>query len=233
LVTSPFVVAIVQARMSSSRLPGKVMLDLCGKTILERVLDKASGSNAVNEIWLATTIEDQDDIIELVGQRYNVKVFRGQSEDVLDRFCNVVKRSKADIIVRITADNPFTESRLIDYGIEVLINKNLDYVAFKKIPYGAGIEVVTKEALVRSDVHAEETAHREHVTLFIKENEDLFKVYYIESPFKAIRRPDLSVTIDRMEDYTRLYKIFSYLQSVGKSSITLEDVIYCLDHNKN
>jgi spore coat polysaccharide biosynthesis protein SpsF len=224
------IIAIVQARMASSRLPGKVMLDLCGKTILERVLERARSSNTVDEVWLATSIEAQDDIIELVGKRNNARIFRGNPEDVLDRFCNIVVKSGADIIVRITADNPFTESRFIDLGVNELVRNGLDYVAFKNIPYGSGIEVVTREALLYSTLHTQEKEHREHVTLFIRNHKDLFKLYYVEPPSEALKRPDLSVTIDHMDEYVRLYKAFSYLQSTRKGSIILEDLIYCLDH---
>ena len=140
------VVAIIQARMSSSRLPGKVMLDLCGRSVLERVIRRTKTCNILDDVWLATSSEGCDDVIELVGKRNNLKIFRGSLNDTLLRFCMVAKESKANVIVRVTADNPLTETRFMDVGIKKLINDRSDYIAFKNIPYGSGIEVVTNEA---------------------------------------------------------------------------------------
>ncbi|MGC1132302.1 MAG: hypothetical protein WA941_05740 [Nitrososphaeraceae archaeon] len=231
-MTTKNIVAVVQARMGSSRLPGKVMLDLCGKTVLERVLERARFSTTIDDIWVATSCAGQDDIIELVAKRNNVKVFRGNLSDVLDRFCRIVYASKAEVIVRITADNPFTETRFIDLGVDKLISNKLDYVAFKNIPYGAGIEVISKEALIYSIQHTQDKEHREHVTMFIKNHPEMFKIDFVDSPIDVLKRPDISVTVDTLDEYIRLYKAFYYFINTHKSDITLEDLIFCLDHMK-
>jgi spore coat polysaccharide biosynthesis protein SpsF len=226
------IVAIIQARMTSSRLRGKAMLDLCGKTVLERVLQRTRGSNILSDIWLATSYEAQDDIIELVGKRNNVNVFRGSLNDVLDRFCSVVYKSKAEVIIRVTADNPFTEPRFIDLAVDKLIKNRLDYVAFKNIPLGSGIEAVTREALTYSIHHTQDKKDREHVTMFIKNHPEKFKVHFVDPPIDALRRPDISITLDTLDEYIRLYKALNYLLNEGKTDIRLEDLILSLDNMK-
>jgi spore coat polysaccharide biosynthesis protein SpsF len=229
VVTMKNIVAVIQARMTSSRLPGKVMLDLCGKTVLERVLQRTRGSNVIDDIWFATSCGNQDDVIELVGKRNNVKVYRGNLTNVLDRFCSVVYKSKAEVIIRITADNPFTETRFIDLGVDKLISNRLDYVAFKNIPYGSGIEVIRKEALIYSIQHTQDKEQREHVTMFVKKHPEIFKMGFIDSPIDALKRPDINVTIDTLDEYVRLYKACYSLQNAGKCDLKLEDLIVCLD----
>jgi spore coat polysaccharide biosynthesis protein SpsF len=226
------IVAIIQARMTSSRLRGKAMLDLCGKTVLERVLLRTQCSHVLNDIWLATSFESQDDVLALVGRINSAKVFRGDLYDVLARFCGVIHKSQSDIIVRITADNPFTEARFIDLGVEMLIREKLDYIAFKNIPVGVGVEVVTKEALIYSGQHARDKEDREHVTTFIKKNPEIFKVRFADSPIDELKRPDVSVTIDTLDDYLKLYKALYFAQKKGKPDVSLEDMIFYLDQMK-
>lgn len=218
--------------MNSSRLRGKAMMDLCGKTVLERVLLRTKASKVINDIWLATSHESHDDIIELVGKKNQVKVFRGSLCDVLDRFCNVVRESKADIVIRVTADNPFTDPRLIDLGVNRLISDGLDYLAFKNIPVGSGAEVVRREALLYSGRHAKDKDDREHVTMFIKKHPDLFKVELADSPIKTLNRPDMSVTIDTMDQYLRLYRALDHVLKTGKSEDRLENLICVLSQIK-
>ena len=219
VVTMKNIVAIIQARMASSRLPGKVMLDLCGKTVLERVLQRTRSSNIVDDIWLATSSEGQDDVIDLFGKRNNVKVFRGSLCDVLDRFCGIVYESKAEVIVRITADNPFTETRFINLGVDKLISNNLDYVAFKNIPHGSGVEVINTEALTYSIQSTRDKEHRQHVTLFIKNHPEIFRIEYIDCYTAALKRPDISVTIDTLDEYIKLYKASYQLINMGECDI--------------
>jgi spore coat polysaccharide biosynthesis protein SpsF len=215
--------------MSSSRLRGKAMLDLCGKSILERVLERTKASSTINDIWIATSYEAPDKILELVGTRNNVNVFRGDLCNVLGRFCRVVSQSKADIIIRITADNPFTEARFIDLGVDMLRSCKLDYVGFKNIPKGSGVEVISSDALFYSDSHTDNKEDREHVTRFVLKHPDIFRVRFVGSPIDVLQRPDINVSIDTLEQYVRLYRALYHLLEMGKSDIKLEDLICSLD----
>lgn len=223
-------VAIIQAHIRSSRLAGKVMLDLCGMSVLERVLERTKSSKILDDVCLATSLDSADDIIELVGERNNVSIFRGSSKNVLDRYCGAAEKSKADIIIRVTADNPLTETTFIDYGCSVLEKNMLDYMGFKNIPYGSGVEVFTSEALFSSKEKTQDPSDEEHVTTFIKDHPEEFKISFINPPNNYLARPDLRVTIDTLEDYLNLYKAFSCLLDKGIKDIVLEEIIRYLDN---
>ena len=180
MVNSLKIVAIIQCRMSSSRLPAKAMLDLGGKTILERVIESIAQSSVLDEIWVATSEDILDDLVEWKSIRLGCKVFRGDLNDVLDRYCKCTKICHADIVVRITADNPLTHSKFIDLGVQSIIRKRCDYVAFKNIPYGSGVEVITQSALFTANEKSTNDQEREHVTLYILNNPIKFNINIID-----------------------------------------------------
>jgi spore coat polysaccharide biosynthesis protein SpsF len=222
-------VAIIQARLSSSRLPGKVLNDLCGKTLLERVVERVKQANLVDEIWLATSIEKSDDILVYAAQHLNIKVHRGSLNNVLERFYEVLVKSNANIIVRVTADNPLTEPKFIDRGITEMLNNKYDYIYFENIPYGSGVEIINRDSLIKSYLSTNNKDDMEHVTLYIRKNKEKFKVKAL-LPDKKLQRPDIRVTIDDLEDYTKMYKIFWEFKRNNKQ-IKLEDVISLFDSN--
>lgn len=225
-------VAIIQARMSSTRLPGKIFKDLGGITLLECVVNRVHQSKLVDEVWIATSTDPTDDIVELFAKEIKVKVHRGSLENVLERFCEVGEKSNADIIIRVTADNPFTEPRFIDEGIRKLLELNCDYLFFENIPYGTGVEIVKKDTLKKVSKEATQKKHLEHVTLYIRENEHLFHIVTI-SPKEQLRRPDITLTIDTLEEYIRMYKIFFYIKQKKRNmeQIQLEDAISLIDNH--
>jgi spore coat polysaccharide biosynthesis protein SpsF len=227
LVKDQKVVAIIQARMSSSRLPGKVMMDLCGKPLLERVIERVKLAKVIDEMILATSTEPADDVIELHGMANGCSVFRGSLDDVLSRYCEATKMASADIIVRVTADNPLTEPRFIDFGTHHLVSNKLDYVCFENVPYGSDVEVITKKALLKASESTRDKDDREHVTLYIRNSPETFKLGIIPNPFKALARPDVKVTVDTLEDYSKMYKVFWHFRD--KKVVQLEEVIRFLD----
>ena len=226
MVNSLKIVAIIQCRISSDRLPAKAMLDLGGKTLLERVMDKAAQSSMVDEIWIATSTDKRDEVIEHKAVISGFNVFRGELNDVLDRYYHCAKRSNADIIIRITADNPLTYPGLIDSGIKQVIENKLDYVFFKRIPYGCGVEVITKSALFKAHAASVDRQEREHVTLNILNNPDKFKIDLIDCPFEQIKRPEIRVSIDTLDDYLKLSKFYN---KIGNKPDTLETYIQMFD----
>ena len=218
------IVAIIQCRMSSSRLPAKAMLDLGGKTILERVIESAAQSSVLDEIWVATSEDILDDLVEWKSIRLGCKVFRGDLNDVLDRYCKCTKICHADIVVRITADNPLTHSKFIDLGVQSIIRKRCDYVAFKNIPYGSGVEVITQSALFTANEKSTNDQEREHVTSYILNNPIKFNINIIDCPFEEVRRPDIRVTVDTLEDYKNLFFFFSTIQDQSDALETYIDL---------
>ncbi|WP_162616278.1 cytidylyltransferase domain-containing protein [Paenibacillus lutimineralis] len=218
------VAAVIQARLSSTRLPAKVMKDLNGKTLIERVVNQVRLSKVVDEVWIATSTEPEDDLLELMGNKLGVKVFRGSLGDVLKRYYDTMQISNADIIVRVTADNPFTEPLFIDCGVEYLKLNDLDYVCFDQIPYGSGVEIIRNAALGKAYLSSFEEYDREHVTPYIRNNKDTFKLGKIIPDKLELRRPDVSVTIDTMDDYVKLYKLIKCLED-REHQLSLTNVI--------
>ena len=218
-------VGVVQCRTSSSRLPAKVFLDLSGKTILERVLLRTSKATVIDEIWVATSVHQLDDLVETHARELGVNVFRGALNNVLDRFCGCVELCSADIIVRITADNPLTETKMIDCSVSYLIENTCDYVSFQNIPYGSSVETFTRNALFRANSNATTDEEREHVTLHMVKNPDDFKVKLLDPPWEELRRPDVRVTVDTMEDY---YNVRTFYDRYV-SSDSLENYIKFFD----
>ena len=223
--------AIIQARLSSMRLPAKVMKDLCGRPVIERVIDQVRKSEVVSDVWISTSNESEDDLLELIGSKLGISVYRGSLTNVLERYYETIRVSGADIIVRVTADNPYTETSFIDCGVKHLISKGLDYVSYEKIPYGTGVEIFTSKALEQTYFSTNNEYDREHVTPFIIRNSDLFKLGFLTPRNKKLERPDLRFTIDNMEDYENIYKLTYAMERDGVEP-TLLNLIHYYDYNK-
>ena len=162
--------AIIQARTGSSRLPGKVLKEICGLPVLVHVINRVKQAKKVNEIIVATTDKASDEVIVDISEMENIKVFRGSEEDVLERYYKTALHFKSDIIVRITSDNPLTDHRLIDKIVENLIIHNADYSCNNMpstYPYGLDCECFTFQVLEEAFFNAKDKYEREHVTPYI------------------------------------------------------------------
>jgi len=199
---------IIQARISSSRLPGKVMLDLGGKTLLERVYNTISKSKKINRIIIATSNQEQDDLIENKLKMLNIECFRGDLENVLQRFFYASKFYKAENIVRITADNPMMDFRIIDELISYYEKSNCDYSTFSNGIYGLSSEVFSQKSLQQAYDHSRNDHDREHVTPYIKSN---CKVGIVDIS-KKYKKPEISVTIDTLEDYIKIQNFYLFCE---------------------
>ncbi|UQD57699.1 glycosyltransferase family protein [Flavobacterium sp. K5-23] len=210
------VAAIIQARRGSTRLPDKVFLELAGKPLLEHVVLRLKVSSLLDEIIIATTVSANDDFVELWANNNNIKFFRGSEENVLERYYQAAKEYNVDIIVRITADDPFKDVRLIDEAVNLLIENNLDFVCNNSpvsFPEGLDVEVMTFEALEKSYKNAVSDFDKEHVTQYIHKNKNNFNVCNIQND------KDLSSyrwTLDTFEDYEFAKKIYSELYKEGE-----------------
>ncbi len=143
------VVAIIQARTSSTRLPGKVLKRVNGKSILEILISRVKRSRRLNSLMIATTENKDDDKVVEVAKELGVEWYRGSEEDVLKRFVDAAKRAEAEVIVRITADNPLTDPELMDKLVEAHLKSQADYTHCVGVPLGAGVEVINREILFR------------------------------------------------------------------------------------
>jgi spore coat polysaccharide biosynthesis protein SpsF len=173
------VVAIVQARMGSTRLPGKVLMDLGSDTVLSRVVRRLRRARLVNEVVVATTTAAADDAIVLESERLGVSSFRGSEDDVLDRYYHARQEAEAETVVRITSDCPLIDPELVDETIKLFLNEHADYasnVLTRKFPRGLDAEVFTAAALEKAWRDAREPHQREHVTPYLYEHPELFRL---------------------------------------------------------
>ncbi|MDH5666798.1 MAG: hypothetical protein OEY86_02155 [Nitrospira sp.] len=201
---------IIQARMGSSRLPGKVLKPMAGKVLLDHVLGRLVLLEYPVTVVVATSRLPQDDVIAQHCESRGVTVFRGSESDVLDRYWQCACENRFEHVVRLTADNPFTDMDELRRLIEQHLAQRNDYThSFGSMPLGVGAEIFTFAALEQSAREGHAANHREHVNEYIQERPDMFKIGMLESP-AAKRRPDLRLTVDTEEDYQRACTIAGF-----------------------
>lgn len=194
---------IIQARMGSTRLPGKVLKPIAGKMLLDHVIGRLAQLGHPVGIVIATSNLPQDDVIAQHCSDKGVNVFRGSETDVLDRYYRCARENRFDHVVRLTADNPFTDMEELRRLIEQHLSERNDYThSFGSMPLGVGAEMFTFAALERSAHEGHAPNHREHVNEYIQENPDIFRIGVLEVPASK-RKPDLRLTVDIEEDYRR------------------------------
>ena len=226
------IVAIIQARMGATRLPGKVLMNLAGKPVLWHIITRLQRATHLDSICVATTIENEDNRINEVCRMWDIPVCRGSRDDVLSRYYECAKRigmqgGKEDYIVRITADCPLIDPMIVDILIEKAVHGHYDYVSNTDpptFPDGLDVEVFRFDALETAVKEARLNSEREHVTPFIRKNKAVLKYNYA-------RTPDLSnirLTLDTCEDYKMITTIYDALYHEGEI-ISLKDVLNLLD----
>lgn len=206
------IVVIVQCRMSSTRLPGKALMKLYDKSVLEWTLNSMRKINA-HDFYLAVD-EGSREALEPIAKKCGWNFYAGSLEDVLDRFCNVIKISKADIVVRATADNPFlfyeAAEKTIEKFLEFEKTDPVDYLTFSGLPHGSGIEMFNAHSLLKAAEETEIPYDHEHVGPALYNHKDKFKCEFIKSPAE-FNHPEYRTTIDTREDFFRAGKIVQYL----------------------
>jgi len=200
----PKIVCIIQARMGSSRLPGKVLKEICGKPMLAWVIDRSSRSRLIDEMLVATTTNTDDEPIVSFCESRHIACFRGSEFDVLDRYYQAASSVRADVIVRLTADCPLIDSDLIDLTIQALLANDADFAANRlpppyqrTYPIGLDVEVVRFEALEKAWKNAVEGYEREHVMPYLYNPENGMKFIIIDY---EVDLGKLRWTVDTAED---------------------------------
>lgn len=208
--------AIVQARMGSSRLPGKSLIPIEGRPVLYHVLDRVRRSRVLDRIVVATTDQEEDKILVEQVQGWGIPCYRGDSQDVLSRFYFCLKEYPAEIVVRITADDPLKEKSLIDKAVKILQSGNYDYVSNTlkpTFPEGLDVEVFTSSSLEKAYQEATLPSEREHVTPFIWKNPHFFSLH------NFCHISDLSHwrwTLDTEEDLKFIKEVYRSLYREGE-----------------
>lgn len=204
---------IIQARMDSTRLSGKILLKLpsgSNTLVIEHIIKRCKKVAGINNIILATTTQKSDDILDGIAISEGIKIFRGNKENVLERFYYAAKKNKLDIIVRVTADNPCIDPLLVNSTLKRHIEGMWDYTATEGYPLGLGIEVFNFNTLEEVYNNAEKDYEKEHVTPYIYNNPRIFKINEVKAP-KELYAPDIRITLDTEEDYALLCAVFDYL----------------------
>lgn len=210
------IVAIIQARMGSSRLPGKILLKLKGKSVLYHVIERVKASRDINRIIVATTEKYEDDVIIDESLKYDVDTYRGSEYDVLSRYYQSALNFSADIIVRITSDCPLIDTEIISKAIRAYIEQDCDYVSNtieRTYPRGLDVEVFSFKSLSRAYKNAMHPEEREHVTPYIYKNPSLFKIASFQN---EIDYSDYRWTLDTPEDWMLIEQIYEKLYMEGE-----------------
>jgi spore coat polysaccharide biosynthesis protein SpsF (cytidylyltransferase family) len=215
-------VAIIQARMASTRLPGKILAELAGKPLLYHVVSRVKQAKTINKVIVATTDKANDDETGKCCKKIKVDCFRGSEDDVLDRFYQAAKYFSANVVVRLTADCPLLDSSIIDQVVNVFQKGNYDYVSNviePTYPDGLDTEVFSFETLERAWKEATLKSEREHVTPFIRKSSNLFRLANVKNDV------DLSAmrwTVDKpadLEFVRRVYASFGSYTLFGMADI--------------
>jgi spore coat polysaccharide biosynthesis protein SpsF len=227
------VIIITQARIGSSRLPGKILKRINGQSLLEIHLLRLKKSNLATKIVVATTFEEGVEVILEIGEKMGLDVFQGSTDDVLDRFYQSVKGFNPSYIVRVTSDCPLIDAKLIDAVIEMTLENNLDYganVLNELYPDGQDVEVFSFNALKKAWEEAKLQSDREHVTPFIKKNTDfmggnLFKAQNLDCDenYNEIR-----MTVDEPDDFEAMETLINEL---GTNESWQTYTQYILEHS--
>ena len=219
---------IIQARMSSTRLPGKVMIKVDKEnTILDCVINQLQSSKEIKNIVIATTDQKEDDVIVEFLKKKRVKYFRGSKQDVLDRYYQCAKKFNFSEIIRITSDNPLVDYEIVDMVVKHFRSDDYDYISIdqplstfqKTYPSGYNVEVFTFSALENAWKNTKLPSEREHVTPYFYKNKEIFKQTNVENSEDLSR---FRCTVDTKYDLELIQKIYS---NVKKRPILLSDVI--------
>jgi len=221
------VVAIIQARMGSTRLPGKVLKDLAGATVLERVVSRLCRCRLVSEVVVATSTEQADDAIVNECRRLGTEAFRGSEQDVLDRYYRAAQHARAEVVVRITSDCPLIDPGVTDKAIQAFLTQQPDYASNaleRTYPRGLDTEVMTFSALESAWTEARQAYQREHVTPFLYQHPERFKILSVKGDrdYSQYRW-----TLDTPEDLEFLRAV--YTRGVDRQDLTWQDVLNMLE----
>jgi len=204
------IVAIIQARMGSTRLKGKALRKIKDKTMIEHIVDRVKKCDKIDQIVVATSLsEENKDLIKLLREK-NIEVFLGSEYNVLDRYIRAGQYYRADIVVRVTGDNPLTCPNCIEQMIVSHLKHEAEYTSMEELPLGIGSEIVNLSTLIKILKMNLLDYHREHVTLFIRENKTMFRTNILSAPLE-LKEPGIRLTVDTKEDFEVITSIYDSL----------------------
>jgi spore coat polysaccharide biosynthesis protein SpsF len=226
-------VGIIQARMGSTRLPGKVLMPLGGTSVLGCVVDRLRACAALDEIVVATSMLSGDDAVVAEAERLGVAAVRGSADDVLARFADAAHRSDADVVVRITSDCPLIDGELVDAMLHAYAAEPCDYLSntiVRTYPRGLDAEIFPYAALERAHLEARAAYEREHVTPYFYGHPELFALQNYADP-AGTDRSHLRWTLDTAEDYEFLRRVYEMCEYTRPRDVTMASVLRVLDED--
>ena len=219
-------IATIEARMTSSRLPGKVLLQASGIPLLEHLVNRLRAVQSIDGIVLATTTNDSDDPLEEFARQMNINCFRGSELDVMERVIRAASSVHADVIVEITGDCPIIDSEIVEQAIRIYKYNNADYVSnanIRSFPDGMDVQVFSLDTLVKSFQMTNNPLDHEHVTLHIRNHPEIFNHINLIAP-PEMHWPELGLTLDEISDYNLLKFIIEYYENINPKFTCLDVV---------
>jgi len=222
---NPKVVAIIQARMGSTRFPGKVLKKILDKPMLWHLINRVEKSKYIKITIIATTTDKKDNIIEEFANKYHLGIYRGSENDIANRFYNAAKKYNADVIVRIWGDCPFLDPEIVDSMLEIFMDERLDYITNSNpptFPRGFDLEIYSIKVLREILDDTDDPFYREYPFEFVFRNGNQYKT------MNYCNTEDLSRyywTVDYPEDFDFVSKVYKELQNNDKTIFHLRDIL--------
>jgi len=208
------IVATIEARMTSSRLPGKVLLPVAGKPMLQHLIERLRAVPSLDEIIIATTVNSTDDTIDDFSREIGVCCYRGSEEDVMARVIGAAETAQADLVVEITGDCPIIDPQIVEQTIRIYNSNSADYVSnahIRSYPDGMDAQVFLLQTLKNSAEKTVDPLDHEHVTLHIRNHPEIYSHFHLVAP-PELHWPDLGLTLDERSDYELLKRIIEYFE---------------------
>lgn len=220
------IIILIAVRLKSERLKEKALLNILNQPMILFLVERLRRSQLVSDIYLCTSTNKQDDEISTLAEKKKIKYFRGEELDVMSRFLEVSKLENADILVRVTGDNPLTDPIIMDQMIKSHITNKAEYTFTEDIPHGTRSEVIDRKAMMKCHKLIEDKNSTEYMSLMFN-RPDFFKINRFQVTSEKLKRPDVSLTVDTEQDYEIVNKILKYFK---KDPHDLEEVIKCYDN---
>ena len=232
-------ITTIEARMTSTRLPGKVMNKINGIPILEILISRIKKAKNVNNILIATTTNDIDNQIEDLANACDVKCFRGSEEDVLGRLSDALKKVKEEYVIQLTGDNPIIDPAIIDFMANFFKRNNYDFITNngfmnmndRDVPLGMDVSIFKKLDLINNSNYTADKEDREHPTLyFYRGGKSKYRIRNVKMPKKWKNKKQFRLTLDTEEDFVVINKICNHFRQ-NFEEFSLEDIFNFLNNN--
>ena len=223
---------IIEARTSSRRLPRKTLMKICGLSTIELMIERVKRVKNINKIILATTNKKCDLELVEIAKKQGIDFFCGSENDVLSRVLKAAQKFSVDVIISLQGDSVLIDPKCVDEALSFFLNNKFDYVSSalsNTFPIGMETQVFKRSVLEKVAKLTKNPVDREHVTLFIYKNPQIFKISEIKA-LKKFRRPELNLVLDEKKDFELIKIIFENLY-FSNPSFSLSDIIFFLDNN--